>query len=33
MAPEQGAPEFKLEKPLEDKDKIARDMIQDDAEI
>jgi hypothetical protein len=30
MTPEQGAPEFKLEKPLEDKDKIARDMIQDD---
>jgi uncharacterized protein DUF2846 len=30
MTPEQGAPEFKLEKPLEDKDKIARDMISDD---
>jgi hypothetical protein len=33
MTPEQGAPEFKLEKPLEDKDKIARDMIQDDGGI
>ncbi len=31
MTPEQGAPEFKLEKPLEDKDKIARDMIANDA--
>jgi hypothetical protein len=31
MTPEQGAPEFKLEKPLEDKDIIARDMIQNDA--
>jgi Protein of unknown function (DUF2846) len=30
MTPEQGTPEFKLEKPLEDKDKIARDMIQED---
>jgi hypothetical protein len=30
MTPEQGGPEYKLEKPLEDKHKIARDMIQDD---
>jgi len=30
MTPEQGGPEYKLEKPLEDKHKIARDMIQDE---
>jgi hypothetical protein len=31
MMPEQGAPEFKLEKPLDDKDKIPRDMIANDS--
>jgi hypothetical protein len=30
MTPEQGGPEYRLEKALEDKHKIARDMIQDD---
>jgi hypothetical protein len=30
MTPEQGGPEYKLEKPLEDKHKIARDMIEDE---
>jgi len=30
MSPEQGGPEYKLEKPLEDKHKIARDMIEDE---
>ena len=30
MTPEQGGPEYKLEKPLEDKHKIARDMIEND---
>jgi len=30
MTPEQGGPEYNLEKPLEDKHKIAREMIQDD---
>lgn len=30
MSPEQGGPECKLQKPLEDKHRIARDMIEDD---
>ena len=30
MSPEQGGPEYKLQKPLEDKHKIARDMIEGD---
>jgi len=32
MMPEQGGPEYKLQKPIEDDRKIAREMIEDDTE-
>lgn len=32
VAPEQGRPEYKVEKPLEDERKVAKDMIEPDAD-
>jgi hypothetical protein len=32
LMPEQGSPEYKLQKPVEEDRKLAKDMIEDDAE-